>query len=157
MVSINPRSTDRMSLVHVADSSFPVDHTNADELYKRSSELGSAAGHYHLGKSYRVGTGIGKDRKKSIHHFQIAAMMGHVSARHNVGGMEWESGNDARAMRHFMIAAKSGHHGSLEMVKSGFKGGTVMKKDLETTLRSYQASLDEMRSEDRDRAKAAST
>ena len=54
-----------------------------------------------------------------------------------------------------MIAAKSGYHDSLEMVKIGFKGGIVMKEDLETTLRCYQASQDEVKSEDRDRAKAA--
>ena len=54
-----------------------------------------------------------------------------------------------------MIAAKCGYQDSLEKVKFGFKEGIVMKEDFENTLRCYQASQDEMRSDDRDRAKAA--
>ena len=92
---------------------------------------------------------------KAIHHYQMAAMMGHELARHNVGAMEWDNGKHVRAMRHYMIAAKCGSDRSLEMVKKGFKVGTVTKEDLEKTLRCYQASRDEMRSEERDRAKAA--
>jgi len=135
---------------------FPLDHTKAVELYERASELGSADGHYNLGNAYRLGRGVDRDRKKSSHHYQIAAMMGHELARHNLGAMEWENGQHVRAMRHFMIAAKCGFYESLEMVKSGFKDdGIVTKEDLENTLRCYQATQDEMRSEDRDRAKAA--
>ena len=134
---------------------FPEDHTKAVELYKRASELGSAAGHYNLGKSYILGRGVDKDVKKAIHHFQIAAMMGNELARHNLGTMEWKNGKHVRAMRHYMISAKSGKYESLENVKIGFKKGIVTKEDLEKTLRCYQASQDEMRSDDRDRAKAA--
>ena len=46
-------------------------------------------------------------------------------------------------------------HDSLENVKIGFKKGIVTKEDFEKALRCYQASQDEMRSEERDRAKAA--
>eukprot|EP00956_Cyclotella_meneghiniana_P024510 scaffold49309_cov48-Cyclotella_meneghiniana.AAC.4 len=141
------------------DNGFPVDHTKAVELYKRASELGCAVAHYHLGIVYRLGRGVDQDRKKTIHHFQIAAMMGHVLARHNLGAMELANGKHVRAMRHFMIAAKSGFHESMELVKLGFKDGIVTgivtKDDFEDTLRCFQASQDEMRSEDRDRAKAA--
>eukprot|EP00956_Cyclotella_meneghiniana_P042777 scaffold249315_cov39-Cyclotella_meneghiniana.AAC.5 len=134
---------------------FPSDHTKAIELYKRSSKLGSAAGHYNLGKSYILGRGVDKDVNKAKHHYEMAAMMGHVIARHNVGVTEWDNRKHVRAMRHFMIAAKCGYHDSLENVKLGFKKGIVTKEDLEKTLRCYQASQDEMRSEDRDRAEAA--
>eukprot|EP00956_Cyclotella_meneghiniana_P042774 scaffold249315_cov39-Cyclotella_meneghiniana.AAC.2 len=136
-------------------SGFPVDHTKAVEHYERASELGCAVAHYNLGNSYRVGRGVDKDRKKATHHYQIAAMMGNDQARHNLGAMEWENGQHVRAMRHFMIAAKFGCHESLEMVKIGFTKCIVTKEDFENTLRCYQASHDEVRSEDRDRAKAA--
>eukprot|EP00956_Cyclotella_meneghiniana_P042775 scaffold249315_cov39-Cyclotella_meneghiniana.AAC.3 len=142
------------SYYYFGEAGFPLDHSKAVELYERSSELGSAEGHYNLGNAYRLGRGVDRDRKKSSHHYQIAAMMGHELARHNLGAMEWENGKNVRAMRHLMIAAKCGYHDSLEMVKSGFKDGIVTKEDLENTLRCYQATRDEMRSEERDRAKA---
>ena len=83
-------------------------------------------------------------------------MMGNDQARHNLGAMEWENGQHVRAMRHFMIAAKFGCHESLEMVKIGFTTKCIVsKEDFENTLRCHQASHDEVRSEDRDRAKAA--
>ena len=137
------------------DSGFPVDYTKAAELYKRASELGSASGHFHIGTLYIFGRGVDKDTKKGTHHYQTAAMMGHPLARHNLGAIELENGNLDRAMSHFMIAATCGYDKSLENLKLGFKKGLVTKEDLEKTLRCYQASQDEMRSEDRDRANAA--
>eukprot|EP00956_Cyclotella_meneghiniana_P040625 scaffold200883_cov96-Cyclotella_meneghiniana.AAC.2 len=136
---------------------FPVDHTKAVELYERSSKLGSAEGHYSLGGAYRVGRGVDQDMKKAIHHFQMAAMMGHVLARYNVGYIENADGNHVRAVKHFMIAAKYGHDESMETLKLGFNMniGIITKEDFENTLRCYQASQDEMRSEERDRAQAA--
>ena len=55
-------------------------------------------------------------------------------------------------MRHFIIAAKCGYKRSLNMVKRGFTQGHVTKEDFEKTLRDYQASCDETKSEQRDRA-----
>eukprot|EP00956_Cyclotella_meneghiniana_P015732 scaffold24401_cov42-Cyclotella_meneghiniana.AAC.8 len=137
------------------DRGFPVDHTKAVELYKSASKLGCAVAHYNLGNSYILGRGVDEDMNKAKHHYEMAAMIGHVTARHYLGAMEWKNGKHVGAMRHFMIAAKSGYHESLENVKIGFKWGIVMKEDFEKTLRCYQASQDEMRSEHRDRAKVS--
>ena len=77
---------------------------------------------------------VKQDKKRAIHHFQIAAMMGHVDARHNLGCTEFENGNFQRAMKHFMIAAKCGYRESLDNVKQGFRDGLVKKQDFEKTL-----------------------
>eukprot|EP00956_Cyclotella_meneghiniana_P016176 scaffold25426_cov40-Cyclotella_meneghiniana.AAC.3 len=82
------------------EDGFPVDHMKAVELYKRASELGSASGHYNLGNSYRLGRGVGIDRKKATHHLQMAAMMGNVLARNNLGSMESANGKYVCAMSH---------------------------------------------------------
>ena len=78
--------------------------------------------------------------------------MGNVSARHCLGYVEFQNENFQRAMRHFIIAAKCGYKRSLNMVKRGFTQGHVTKEDFEKTLRDYQASCDETKSEQRDRA-----
>eukprot|EP00956_Cyclotella_meneghiniana_P009462 scaffold13087_cov32-Cyclotella_meneghiniana.AAC.3 len=51
-----------------------------------------------------------------------------------------------------MIAAKWGFKASLDNVKQGFRDGLVTEEDFEKTLRDYQASCDETKSEHRDRA-----
>ena len=104
----------------------------------------------HIKYKSREGTEI--DKKKAVHHYQIAAMMGSVGARYNLGYTEQENGNYQRAMKHFIIAARCGFKDSLDQVKVGFRLGYVTKEDLERTLRSYQASCDETKSEQRDRA-----
>lgn len=94
------------------------------------------------------------DKKKAIHHYQIASMMGDVHSRYNLGALEGQSGNNERAMKHFMIAAKCGHDLSLERVKEGYYSmGLSTKDDFENTLRYHKAYHDEAKSEKRDRAK----
>ena len=131
---------------------LPVDQSKAFELYQRASDLGCDAGHYRLGDSYRKGEGTEIDKKKAVHHYQVAAIMGNVYARHSLGVVELDNKNYQRAMKHFMIAAKCGFKDSLDNVKRGYKDGHVTKEDFETTLRAYQASCDETKSEQRDRA-----
>ena len=95
------------------------------------------------------------DRKKAIHYYQLAAMMGKSLARYDLGVVEKKKGNNYRAMRHFMISAKCGHDLSLKFVKESFILGLITKADFESTLRCHQASQDEAKSEQRDRAKVA--
>eukprot|EP00956_Cyclotella_meneghiniana_P038755 scaffold159631_cov20-Cyclotella_meneghiniana.AAC.1 len=90
--------------------------------------------------------------KKAVHHYQIAAMMGHVYARHNLACTEADNGNYQRGMKHFMISAKCGLKDSLNNVQEGFADGHVTKEEFEKTLRDYQAACDQTKSEQRDRA-----
>lgn len=136
---------------------FDVDHVKAVEMYRRASELGCAEGHANLGNSYYQGKGIEQNMKKAIHHYQIAAMLGDEVSRHNLGRIELEDRNMDRGMRHFMIAAKCGFDDSLNMVRKGYTKGLVTKDDFEMTLRAYQASCEETKSEQRDRANALYT
>ena len=131
---------------------LPVDRSKAFELFQRACRLESAAGHCHLGTRYLKGDGTETDKKKAVHHLQTAAILGSIVARHNLGCAEVKNGNLQRAIKHFMIAAKGGFELSLDVVKQGFKDGHVTKEDFEKTLRDYQASCDETRSEQRDRA-----
>ena len=62
-----------------------VNHSKAIELYLRRSELGCPSANGNLGLSYNNGKGIDQDSIKAIHHWQVAAMMGHEMARSNLG------------------------------------------------------------------------
>ena len=132
----------------------PMDLSKAAEMYRRGSELGCAAAHNGLGRSYTFGIGVELNEKKAVDHYHIAAMMGLENAMYNLGCCEVQSGNMHRAMGHFMMAAKRGHDLSLDNVKRGFRSGSVTKDEFEKTLRRHQASLDETKNEQRDRGKA---
>lgn len=58
-------------------------------------------------------------------------------------------GNMGRAVKHYIIAARSGYDLSLKAVGKGYKLGYVTKDEYATTLRTHQASQDEMKSTQR--------
>jgi len=133
---------------------LPSDHTKALELYHRAADLGNAQSYYNIGIAYRIGRGVERDEKKAEHYYELAAMGGIVTARYNLGVIEGNSGNMDRALKHWMIAVKGGDYNSLKNIKILFSGGNATKDDYANALRLYQAYLDEIRSDQRDKAAA---
>ena len=80
----------------------------------------------------------------------------HIIARHNLGGLEYQSGNLDRALKHFMIAAGGGYKTSLSAIQEMFKRGVATKEDYAKALRAYQAYLGEIKSVQRNEAAAFS-
>ena len=101
------------------------------------------------------GEGLEIDKKKANHYYELAAIGGNVSARYNLGNNEWRSGNCDRALKHYMIAIRSGEMDSLDTIKEMYKEGHAKKDDYTSALRSYQAYLGEIKSVQRDEAAAA--
>ena len=64
---------------------------------------------------YGNGQGVEKDERKELHHLKEAAIGGHPLARRNLGCLEDENGHCDRAVKHWIIAAKLGDDGSLEV------------------------------------------
>ena len=95
-----------------------------------------------------------RDENKAKHYFGLAAMMGDVQARHNVGSLEEDMGNMDRALKHYMIAVVCGDSHSLTRVREFYSNGHASKDDYTKALRSYQAYLDEIKSDQRDKAAA---
>ena len=134
---------------------LPQDEVRANELYLKAGELGCADAYYNLGNSYYYGRGVEVDKKKLMHYHERAAMKGHITARHNLGMMEGQAGNNQRAYKHLVIAARAGNKLSLDRVKKGYMHGQVTKEEYANTLREYQKSQVEMTSKARDKALTA--
>jgi len=132
---------------------LPQDQAKANELYLKAGELGCSTGYYNLADSYNQGERVEVDKTKAEHYYELAAMGGSVLARHNLGCAEWETGNLHRAMKHFIIAVRSGFEGSLEIVKHGFECELITKDEYANTLRLYHERQKEMRSDMRDKAR----
>ena len=135
---------------------MPQNQAKANELYLKAGELGCADAYFNLGNNYDNGRGVEVDTKKAIHYHERAAMKGHIKARNNLGCLERGANrNDSRAMKHFLLAARAGHTNALkDKVKDGYMHGRVTKEEYANTLRAYQKSQDEMKSDARDEALA---
>ena len=107
----------------------------------------SDVAHYRLGFSYFHGEGGERDVKKAMYHMKLAAIGGHEGARYSLGILE--KGDINLSMKHYMIAARSGYDTALKAVGEGYKAGHVTKDQYAKTLRTYQHSCDEMKSEQR--------
>ena len=82
-------------------------------------------------------------------------MGGSANSRHNLGEFERQDGNHHKALKHFMIAVQGGGYNSLNAIQRLYTNGHATKEDYGIALRSYQAYLDEIRSDQRDEAAAA--
>ena len=59
-----------------------------------------------------------------------------------------------RAAKHFIIAANLGDDDSMKALWGVYKDGDITKEDLDATLRTHHAAINEMKSPQRDAAKA---
>ena len=126
------------------------------ELYHRAAaELGHPAAFCSSGNSYYNGRGVERDEKKANHYYELAAMRGQIDSRHNLGNNEWRLGNIDRALKHWMISVRDGEYRSLQSIKDMYMDGDATKDDYAKALRSYQKYLDEIKSDQRDKAAAA--
>ena len=130
------------------------DRGKALELWCQSAELGNTGSYYNIGNAYLNGRGVGRDMKKAAHYWELAAIGGSINARHNLGNVEFRAGNIDRALKHYMIAVRSGSNESLKIIKQLFTHGAVTKDDYMNGLKNYQAYLVEVKSDDRDKAAA---
>ena len=131
---------------------LPRVRAKALELYLTAGELGCAYAYQSIGNAYLYGDGVQRDTKKAQHYWGLAAMMGHVEARYNLGIFEKRAENMERALKHWTISASSGDTKSLDRIKDLYTVGHATKDDYTTALRTYQAYLDEIRSDQRDEA-----
>lgn len=106
-----------MAALYVEGShGMPLDLNKAREMNLRAGELGCVAGYFNLGTAFDIGRGVGVDYKKAKRYYELATKGGHIIARYNLGCMERDTGNFNRAIKHLMIAARSGHKLSLDAV-----------------------------------------
>ena len=124
----------------------------AFEFLTKAAGLGDAAAHFNLSVMYWEGIGVEKDEKMEIFHLEEAAIGGHPLARYNLGVIEWNNGRKERAVKHYIIAANQGHNHSVEMLKQGYKSGSVSKEDFAAALRAHQAAVDATKSPQREAA-----
>ena len=64
---------------------------------------GGKFGYNNIGSAYYSGDGVERDVKMATHYYELAAMEGNVTARHNLGIDEENAGNYDRALKHYRL------------------------------------------------------
>ena len=132
------------------DDGFVQDDIKALELWHQSGELGYSPAYTNIGYAYSIGDGVGVDEKKAVHYYEQAAIGGNEVARNNLGCIEEDAGNTERALKHWMIAVKSGCNNSLKGIQDLYTEGNATKEDYTAALHAYQAYLNEIKSAQRE-------
>jgi TPR repeat protein len=132
------------------------DYDGAFEYWTNAAELGDVDAHDKLGMMYMQGQHVEEDEGKAVYHFSIAAIGGHHNARYALGYIEGLNGNFERAVKHFIIAANLGCADSMKILWKRYACGDITKEDLDATIRTHQAAIDETKSEQRDRCSGKS-
>ena len=135
---------------------LPRDIDKALELWHRSAEYGCTSAYCNIGLAYQYGQGVEIDKKKARHYWELAAMGGDIKTRYNLGVLEQQNGNMNKTLKHWMIAVENGCHDSLKSIKWLYKNDLSTKEEYMKALRLYQEYLDEIKSDQRDKAAAAS-
>ena len=133
---------------------MPQDRAKALEVWHKAAKLGSAMACNNICLAYGYGKGVERDAKMARHYLELAAMEGDVVARHNLGASEYNAGNYDRALKHYMIAVRGGCTDSVKNIQQMYKNGHVAKDQYANALRSHQAYLVEIKSDQRDKAAA---
>ena len=159
MIQARVEKKDPVAICHLGGKYFHgqlglhKDMRKAITLFTEAAELGSIDALFNLGVAYDCGDGVQQDEAKAAEYLKKAAMQGHVESRYNLGCIEGNKGSYDRAVRHFLISAKLGHKGSLEMIKKVCIAGHATKEQYTQALKGYQDAVAEMKSHDRVEAK----
>ena len=129
---------------------LPQDSAKAIEFFRKAGKFG----HNNIGHAYYNGEGVERDEKMASHYYELSAMEGNVVARYNLGINEENAGNYDRALKHYMIAVRGGYTPSVKAIQQMYMDGRVTKDHYANALQSYQAYVNEIKSDQRDKAAA---
>jgi len=129
---------------------LPHDSAKAIELWRKAGKYGYA----NLGNAYYSGDGVERDEKMAKHCLELAAMGGITAARCNLGIIEDKAGNYDRALKHFMIAVRAGYTRSVKCIQQLYMDGHATKDHYANALRAHQVYINEIKSDQRDKAAA---
>jgi TPR repeat protein len=125
------------------------DEVNAFKLFH-------AQAYFNLGFMYDKGVGLSKDGTKARQYHELAAIKGCTVSRLSLGAFEVAAGNADRAIKHCLIAAEFGVVEAVDFIRNSLISGHATKDQYVQALRLYQAYLDEVKSDQRDKAAAHS-
>ena len=141
---------------------LPQDDLKALDCFIRAVELGSLEACGKIGLDYNEGNGVAVDKERAALFNRISALRGDISARHNIGGFEYDSGNHEIGIRHWKIAAEAGMQPSIDALKKIYNADGkypgkefITKECMDSIYRVCHDAQEEVKSEEREKHCAA--
>ena len=142
------------------DIGFPQDNIKALELLRKAAKLECAKAYTYIGIAYRDGKGVEVDEEKEAFHYICGGYINHedsdVNALYNLAKVNLDLGDLDRAVFFYMSASKGGKNEALDVIRELYSGGYATKGQYMLALKFYQEYLDEIKSDQRDKAAALS-
>jgi len=127
--------------------------TRSLEMIIRAAELGHAPAFGYIGKCYQRGICVEQDAFKALLYYEIATKKGSFHAHKQLASY-YGTNEVQRSIKHLKVTASAGDQESMDVLMKTYKKNTISKEDLAQTLRRFQAASNEMKSTDRDDARA---
>jgi len=129
--------------------------TRALEMYIRAAELGHTNAFELIGYYYQHGIAVEKDMSKAVSFYEIAAKKESIPTAHKrLAGFHGGNENIQLCIKHLQVAACAGDKDSMDNMMRLYKDTSLLpKEDLTQTLRAHHASINGMKSEERDIAR----
>ena len=142
----------------VGEHETPKDDLKALDCYIRAVELGNAVACINIGKCYEEGNGVSVHMERAGLFQQVGALRGDVVARHNIGTLDYNSGNHEIGIRHWKIAAEAGNQDSLNNLKKIYNADGKMpgkefisQEEMDKIYRSGHEAQMEVKTEEREK------
>ena len=123
--------------------------------YMRAVEAGSGEAAMDVGKLYWEGDFVEKDDAKALEYSQKAASLGEIHAYKFIGDILMKRGDLEEAMLNYRKALICGLSDAslFKRIRNGFKDGYITRDEYAYTLKEYQATSEEAKSEGREEVK----
>jgi len=125
--------------------------TRVLEMLIEAAELGNAHALAVIGKFYKDGLVVERDISKALNFGEVAAKNGYILAN-LLASLNDKNGNTDECIQHLVVTASAGDEEAMDILMTKYKQKLLRKEDLTQTLRAYQTSRNEMKSEDRENA-----
>ena len=128
--------------------------TKALEMCIRAAELGLSNAFADIGYHYRRGIVVEQDGSKSLAFYELAAKRGSITGHQVIAQFYGMNDNTMKkSIKHLKVAASAGDQESMDGLMQLYRKKELSKEELTQTLRAYQASINNMKSKDRDEAR----
>ena len=150
----NPHGFLHMARLYTVGQSVIQSDTKSLDMLIRAAEIGYANAYCKIGIHYQEGIAVEQDMSKTLEFWEVAAKKGSVLGHKLLLKFHGENGDIQTSIRHIKVTASAGDKVAMDMLMNMYKDKLVSKEDLTQTLRAYQTSSNEMKSKDRDDARA---
>lgn len=124
------------------------------EMRISAAELGNAEAFGYIAGFCLGGIVVEQNTSKAWELLEVGAKKGSISAHESLARQHQRRGNTQTSIKHLKVVANAGGQQAMNGLMKAYREKALSKEDLTQVLRAFQTSSNEMKSKDRDDARA---